>query len=146
MAWGWISGLLASHPGRVGLFEYLACRDRNRTRIKLEDARREATNDLIDRLPYGAVYRETARDCRREIWMPSPPQSPLLLSTEVHHESGTKRFDPGELQAARTLGQDLPLRTQGVSGASSLFSQPQAGRRARTTMADLRLPDDRKCD
>jgi hypothetical protein len=65
MALGWISGLLASHPRGVGLFGYLTNRDRNSTRIKLVGARREATSDLIDHLPYGAVYRETTRDCTR---------------------------------------------------------------------------------
>jgi hypothetical protein len=90
MALGWISGLLASHPGGVGLFGYLTNRDRNKTRIKLAGTCREATNDLIDRIPYGAVYRETARDCIREIWMPPQSRPPVRLSPEVHHEPASR--------------------------------------------------------
>jgi hypothetical protein len=113
MAWGWIFELLGSHPDGVGLFGYLASRDRNRTRIKLEDARREATSDLIDHLPYGTVYRETTRDCRREIWMPSQPEPPVLLFPVVHHEPTDDPFDPAELlQALRALGQDRPSRRE----------------------------------
>ena len=109
MALGWISGLLASHPGTVGLFGYLTNRDRNRTRIKLVDARRDAANDLIDHLPYGAVYRETTGDCMREIWMPPQPQPTAQLSPEVHHEPGNDSFNPAELHTPlRTLDQDWP--------------------------------------
>jgi hypothetical protein len=97
MALGWISGLLASHPGAGGLFGYLTNRDRNRTRIKLVDARREAANDLIDHLPYGAVYRETTRDCIREIWMPPQPRPAAPPSPEVHHEPLNDPFIPAEL-------------------------------------------------
>jgi hypothetical protein len=100
MAWGWFSELLGGHPNGLGLFGYLASRDRNRTRIKLEDACSEATSDLIDHLPYGAVYRETTRECRREIWMPSQPQPPVLLLPVVHHEPTDDPFDPTELLRA----------------------------------------------
>ena len=113
MAWGWISELFGSHPGRMGLFRYLAGRDRNRTRIGLEDARREATNDLINHLPYGAVYRETTKECRRELWMPSQPQPPVVLFPVVHHESANDPFDPAEiLTALRALAQDRPGRRE----------------------------------
>jgi hypothetical protein len=107
MAWGWISGLFASHPDGVGLFGYLTNRDRNRTRIKLEDVRRQATNDLIDHLPCGAVYRETTTDCMREIWMPPQPQPPALLSRVMHHEPANDPFNSAELPTElRTLSQD----------------------------------------
>jgi hypothetical protein len=105
MAWGLISELLGSHPDGVGLFGYLASRDRNRTRVKLEDARRETANDLIGHLPYGSVYRETTRDCRREIWMPSRPQSPVLFFPVVHHEPANDPFNSARLPTAlRALG------------------------------------------
>jgi hypothetical protein len=103
MALGWISGLLASHPGGIGLFGYLTIRDRNRTRLKLVDACREATNEIIDRLPYGVVYRETTRDCTREIWMPPRPHRPALLSPVMHHEPADDPFDPADMHG--------PLRT-----------------------------------
>lgn len=109
MAFGWISGLLASHPGGVGLFGYLTNRDRNRTRIKLVDAQREATNDLIDHLPFGVVYREITRDCMREIWMPPQPPPRAQLSPEVHHEPANDPVNPAELHTPlQTLDQDWP--------------------------------------
>jgi hypothetical protein len=55
MAWGLTSELLGSHPDRVGVFGCLAARDCNRTLVKLEDARRETTNDLIGQLHCGSV-------------------------------------------------------------------------------------------
>jgi hypothetical protein len=106
MAWGWISELLGGHRDGVGLFGYLAGRDCNRTRVKLEAACREATNDLIGHLPYGAVYRETTRNCQREIWMPSQPQPPVLPFPVVHHEPANDPFDGSGLPAAlRAIGQ-----------------------------------------
>jgi len=109
MARGWISGLFASHPDGVGLFGYLTNRDRNKTRIKLEDVRREATNDLIDHLPRGAVYRETTTDWMREIWMPPQPPHLGLLSPLVHHEPANDPFNSAELPTElRTLSQDWP--------------------------------------
>jgi hypothetical protein len=103
MALGWISGLLTSHHGGVGLFAYLTDRDRNRTRIKLVDVRREATIDIIDHLRDGVVYRETTRDCMREIWMPPQPRRRVLLSPVTHHEPADDLFDPAEMRR--------PLRT-----------------------------------
>lgn len=100
MAWRWISELLGGHRDGPGLFGYLASRDRNRTRIRLEETRRDATRDLIHHLPYGAVYRETTGGCRREIWMPCQPQPPVLLVPVVHHEPADDPFDPAELPAA----------------------------------------------
>ena len=118
MAWGWISELLGSHRDGVGLFGYLASRDRNRTRVKLEAACREATNDLIGHLPYGAVYRETTRNCQREIWMPSQPQRPVQPFPIVHHEPANDPFDPAGLPAAlRAIGQP------GAAGAMRGLSQ-----------------------
>ena len=108
MALGWMS-LLVSHPEGVGLFGYLTNRDRNRTRIKLEDVRREATNDLIDHLPCGAVYRETTGDCLREIWMPPQPQPVALHSLVVHHEPANDPFKSAELPTEPpALSQDWP--------------------------------------
>jgi hypothetical protein len=113
MAWGWISRLLASHRDGMGLFGFLTSRDRNRTRIQLEDARREATNDLIDHLPYGAVYRETTGGCKREIWMPPQPKPPALPSPVMHHEPASGPFDPAELlRAPRTHSHDRPRRRE----------------------------------
>ncbi len=62
MAWGWVLKRLAAGPGETGLFSYLASRDRNKTRIKLEEVRHEATKEIIDHLPSGAVYREGTSD------------------------------------------------------------------------------------
>jgi hypothetical protein len=120
MAWQWISGLLTGSTRGVGLFEYLASRDRNRTRVRIEGSRRESMNDLLGQLPYGAVYRETAntKECRREVWMP-PPQAPVRgvprarrapAIPVLHHESADDPFDPAELPGAlKPLAQGRPV-------------------------------------
>jgi hypothetical protein len=79
MAWGWILQRLASGSAGMGLFGYLASRDQNKTRIKLENARQESTKDIIDHLPSGAVYREGTPDGWREILMPPGGQSSLFV-------------------------------------------------------------------
>ena len=90
MAWTWILGRLASGRQGTGLFRYLATRDQNKTRIELENARREATKEIIDHLPSGAVYREGTPDGWREILMPhsSQPQLPSF-------QAETAQGDPG---------------------------------------------------
>ena len=51
MAWGWVLKMIGARSQRAGLFGYLATRDRNMARIKLEKARQEATKEIIDHLP-----------------------------------------------------------------------------------------------
>jgi hypothetical protein len=75
MIWQWILSKVASSQG-TGLFPYLASRDQNRTRIKLEKARQEATTQIIACLPSGAIYREGTPDGWREIRMPRQRQQP----------------------------------------------------------------------
>jgi len=109
MFWGWILKRIASRPDRMGLFGYLAIRDRNRSQIKLEGARQESAKDLIDHLPCGAVYREGTADSWREIWMPPAPRSRLFVIPGVHHEPAHGPRNPAELaQPPRALGQDQP--------------------------------------
>jgi len=87
MAWGWIFKRLATGSTEMGLFGYLSNRDQNKTRIKLESARQQATMDIIDHLPNGAVYREGTPDGWREIMMPWEPQSSLFMIPMEHHGS-----------------------------------------------------------
>jgi hypothetical protein len=108
MFWGWILRRIASRPDRTGLFGYLVTRDRNRCQIKLESARQEATKDLIDHLPCGAVYREGAADSWREIWMPPEPRSQLFVLPVVHHEPAHDPCDPEPPQPPRVLDKDQP--------------------------------------
>jgi hypothetical protein len=76
---GWIVRRAVNDPDRIGVFGYLAIRDRNRCQVELEHARQEAAKDLIECLPCGAVYREGTADSWREIWMPPAPRSPLFV-------------------------------------------------------------------
>lgn len=94
MLWGWIVKSIASRPDRTGLFGYLAIRDSNRCQIELERRRQEAFKDVIGDLPCGAVYREVTGDSRREIWMPPPPGSRLVVLPVVHHESMCGLYAP----------------------------------------------------
>lgn len=94
MLWGWIVKSIASRPDRTGLFGYLAIRDSNRCKIELERGRQEAFKVVVGNLPCGAVYREVTGDGRREIWMPPPPRSRLLVLPVVHHESMCGPYAP----------------------------------------------------
>jgi hypothetical protein len=109
MGLGWIFRRLTSDSRHhLGLFGYLTSRDRNKTRIKLENARREATMDLIDHLPSGAMYREGTADGWREIWIPDlTSQPPLFVLPMDHCERAQDHHDPVELpQQPKALGQD----------------------------------------
>src|SRR2546430_15295324 len=79
MIWGWILKRFASVPQGTGLWNYLASKARDKSKIELEKTRTEGTKQLLDHLPYGAVLREGTADCWREIQMPDAPQSPLLI-------------------------------------------------------------------
>jgi hypothetical protein len=73
--------LLTGKPVGAGLFAYLASRDANQNRVKLEKARQEASSALISQLPNGAVFRESTADGWREIWMPTSQDPPVILPT-----------------------------------------------------------------
>jgi hypothetical protein len=79
MGLGWILRRLAGDSRRAGLFDYLARRDDNKTRVKLENDRRGAARDLVDRLPSGAVYREKTADGWMEIQTPDAAGPPSLF-------------------------------------------------------------------
>jgi hypothetical protein len=96
MVWGWIFKKLATGSQGMGLFGYLACKDQNKTRIKLEDARRQATRDIIDNLPSGAVYREGTPDGWREIMMPWEPRSSLFM-LPIEQRDPTDSLAPTQL-------------------------------------------------
>lgn|ERR1700676_1869325 len=80
MAWGWIVKMLATRSQGMGLFGYLASMDHNKTRVRLEKARQEATKDIIDHLAGGGVYREGTPEGWREILIPQVPQSPIFVA------------------------------------------------------------------
>jgi hypothetical protein len=106
LAWAWIFKRLAAGTQMAGLFGYLSSRDRNKTRIKLEKARQEATKEIIDHLPSGAVYREGTSDGWREIVMPQPPQSSLFVVPVEQREHPAGPGMPVELpQSPRALEQ-----------------------------------------
>lgn len=87
MAWGWALKMMGTRSQSSGLFGYLTTRNRNITRIKLEKARQEATKEIIDHLPSGAVYREGTPDGWREIRMPMQPKPPVVVSVEKREPS-----------------------------------------------------------
>ena len=78
MAWGWVLKRFAGVSRGTGLWSYLASKARDKSKIELEKTRTEATKQLLDHLPYGAVLREGTADGWREIRMPDAPQSPSL--------------------------------------------------------------------
>lgn len=90
MAWGRILKRLTSGSQGAGLFGYLTSRDQNQSRVKYENARKEATKDIIGHLPDGAVYREGTPDGWREILMPQAAPQLAFMAPE-HDES---RRDP----------------------------------------------------
>lgn len=100
--------LRAITGNRMGLFGFLASWDHNRSQLKLERVRQEASTELINCLPCGAVYREGAGDCWREIRMPSAPSHPLFVLPVIHHESAFGINNPvGPIESLRTPAQDL---------------------------------------
>jgi hypothetical protein len=83
MAWGLTSELLGSRPDRVGLFGRLAARDCNRARVKLEDARRETTNDLIGHLHCVSVTGLQALSRARARQAGLPRRFPITVQRHV---------------------------------------------------------------
>jgi hypothetical protein len=111
MVLGWILRRLANHSQGTGLFGYLTSRDQNKTRIKLESARQEATKDIIAHLPNGAMFREGTSNGWREILMPPATQSPLFVLPVENSEPAQEPCEPTELpQPPRALEQDDPPR------------------------------------
>lgn len=80
--------MLAPKAQETGLFSYLASRDHNKTRVKLEKARQEATKDIIDHLHAGGVYREGTSEGWREILIQAP-QSPIFPASAKQPDSQT---------------------------------------------------------
>lgn len=108
MGWGWILRRIASDSRHAGLFDYLASRDRDKTRAKIEDRRREAAKDLVDRLPNGAVYREKTADGWMEIQMPDPARQPPLFVVPMDRDRQQGCQDPAVQppQQRRALGHE----------------------------------------
>ena len=104
--WGWMLKKLVYGRQGTGFFCYLASRDRNRTRIKLEKTRKEATGDIIEHLPNGAVYREGTPDGWREILMPDALQHKLFVLAEEHDAPAQYPHDPAGLPTRKSLGSD----------------------------------------
>jgi hypothetical protein len=100
---------MATDSRHAGLFDYLASRNRDKTRVKLEDRRREAAKDLVGRLPNGAVYREKTADGWMEIQMPDPArQAPLFVLPMDQRDRPQGCRDPSvqPLQQPRALGRE----------------------------------------
>jgi hypothetical protein len=107
MALGWIIRKFVGGSPGTGLFSYLTSRDQNKKRIELENARQEATKNIIAHLPNGAVFREGTPDGWREILMPPVTQSPLfVLPVENPEPAQGRPYEPTELpQQPRALPQ-----------------------------------------
>jgi hypothetical protein len=93
MAWGWVVKMLATRSQGTGLFGYLASMDRNKTRVRLEKARQEATKEIIDHLAGGGVYREGTPEGWREIMIPQALQSPIFVAPIEQPDSPSKRSE-----------------------------------------------------
>jgi hypothetical protein len=96
MAWGWLLKRFTDVSRSTGLWSHLASKAREKSKIELEKTRTEATKQLIDHLPYGAVLREGTTDGWREIQMPDAPQSPLLILPMESHGPGGGALKPTE--------------------------------------------------
>src|ERR1700722_9137221 len=99
MAWGGLLRRLGNGQQGLGLWGYLAIRAQNKAVADREKARIEATKDLINHLPSGAVYREGTPDGWREIWMPNTSQQSLFLLPVDHLEPTRESLEPPELSS-----------------------------------------------
>lgn len=107
MSLRWILRQLGASSRHTGFFGYLLRRDDNKTRIQLENARHQATTDLIDRLPRGALYREGTADGWREIQILDTARSSLFVLPTGHPKRPEDHHDQAELrQQRRALGRD----------------------------------------
>lgn len=98
MALSWILKRLAHGAQASGIWDYLASRNQNKSRIELERARIAGTKELIEHLPNGAVYREGTASGWREIQMPSASQQPPLFVLPVEqHQSVEESSEVAEL-------------------------------------------------
>jgi hypothetical protein len=113
MAWGPTLKKLVDDLRGTGLFGYLAVRDRNRTEIQLECARKDSMTKIIELLPPGAVYREGTADGWREIYMPSDNPPYLLVLPSTKKERPQAPPQPAEQPAVSIPG------TQGELGQSA---------------------------
>jgi hypothetical protein len=96
MAWGWVLKRFADVSMGTGLWSYLTSKARDKSKIELEKTRTEATKQLLDHLPYGAVLREGTTDGWREVQMPDALQSPLLILPMEGHGPGGESLEPTE--------------------------------------------------
>lgn len=62
--------LFRGQSGRDGVWDFLGKRAEGKSRLELERARNEGTQQAIPILPHGAVLREGGQGWVREIWMP----------------------------------------------------------------------------
>lgn len=83
----WIWNGVSSRRGRVGLFDFLMCWIRNRSMIKLEKERCDATIRILGQLPPGAEYQERVGNCSRAIRIPGVTRTPQSPIPELHHEA-----------------------------------------------------------
>jgi hypothetical protein len=121
MAWGWLLRRLGNGQQGLGLWGYLAIRAQNKAAVDREKTRIEATKDLIDHLPSGAVYREGTPDGWREIWMPNASQQSLFLLPVEHLEPTRESPEPPELpsQSQAALEEGVKAETEDDQALSS---------------------------
>lgn len=102
-----------------GMFGYLAGRNWNKTEIELareqaraqvelEQTRGATTQQIIDHLPAGAVFREGTASGWREIQMPPVANSALFVLAETHQDAHQAACQSDELsaQSPKALQQD----------------------------------------
>jgi hypothetical protein len=78
-----LAGLFRGKPGKDGLWDFLGKRSADKSRVQLEKARNDGTQELIPLLQPGMVLTEGGPDWFREIRMPEarPPGAPLNAAT-----------------------------------------------------------------
>ena len=73
-----LTGLFRGKPGKDGMWDFLGKRSADKSRVELEKARSDGTQELIPLLKPGMVLIEGGPDWFREIRMPEalPPNTP----------------------------------------------------------------------
>lgn len=119
MMLGWLLRRLGGRREQMGPFDYLASRNKCKSQIDLENARRETARVLLGNLPRGAVYRAGTVDSWIETRMPPQPQtSPPSACRRL---SRCRTWSAPEVQALPVRrGPGWPRRTEGrADGAAA---------------------------
>jgi hypothetical protein len=103
-----LAGLFRHKPPRDGMWDFLAKRSADKSRVELERTRSDATQKLVPLLRPGMVLIESGPDWSREIRVPdaTPPGMPLNTIDITPQPSIPPPSRPAELEPAPRQGQE----------------------------------------